>query len=229
MSRRTVAASGAAVVLAYVALALASAGLSPLAGGPMLDGLGPLAPYRWVDPPPELAATNQAPSSGRFDVTLGPQGSEAATFVLSDNQATFILPAGVFAPQTGQDRVRLRVDPVDPASLGPAPDGMAVFGNAYRLRATYQPGGRPVEPVPAAVRAPVRAPTTSGQGAGQHNTPADDKAHHKKRRRHQTAAGDEPQSRQKEDHPHHKGAEQERSPGAHLRHPPARPPKAGKV
>ncbi|MFN8234036.1 MAG: hypothetical protein U0V56_11420 [Actinomycetota bacterium] len=176
MSRRAVAVSGAAAVLAYVALAIASAELSPLARGPMLDGLGPLAPYRWVTPPPELAATNQPPSSGRFDVTLGPAGSEAATFVLSDNQATFILPDGAFPTSPGQVQVRLRVDPVDPATLGAAPDGLTVFGNAYRLRATYVPDGRPVEgllapidtflvyPVTAELQSPNHRLATSEDG-----------------------------------------------------------------
>jgi hypothetical protein len=165
MSRRAVAASGAAVVLAYIALALASAGLSGLARGPLLDGLGPLAPYRWVSPPPELAATNQPPSSGRFDLTLGPQGSEPATFVLSDNQATFILPEGTFASKAGEVQVRLRIDPIDPATLGPPPSGMTVFGNAYRLRASYQPSGRPVaelrSPIDAYLVYPVTATLTS--------------------------------------------------------------------
>jgi hypothetical protein len=161
VSRRAVAVSGAAAVLAYLALALASAGLSPLARGPLLDGLGPLAPYRWVAPPPELAATNQPPSSGRFDVTLGAQGSEPATFVLSDNQATFILPGGVFASKAGQVQVRLRVDPVDPATLGPPPSGMTVFGNAYRLRASYRPSGEPVQELLAPIDAYLVYPVTA--------------------------------------------------------------------
>jgi hypothetical protein len=160
-SGRTVAVSGAAAVLAYIALALASAGVSPLARGPLLDGLGPLAPYRWVSPPPELAATNQPPSSGRFEVTLGPQGSQAATFVLSDNQATFILPEGVFAAKAGQVHVRLRVDPVDPATLGPPPNGMSAFGNAYRLRATYEPGGQAIDELLAPIDAFLVYPVTA--------------------------------------------------------------------
>jgi hypothetical protein len=167
-SRRLVAVSGAAAVLAYVALALASAGLSPLARGPVLDGLGPLAPYRWVVPPPELAATNQPPSSGRFDVTLGPQGSEPATFVLSDNQGTFILPEGVFRSKAGEIQVRLRVDPVDPATLGPPPSGMTVFGNAYRLRASYQPSGEPVQELRAPIDAYLVYPVTATLTSANH-------------------------------------------------------------
>jgi hypothetical protein len=165
MSRRTLAATGTAVVLAYVGLAAWSGALSPLARGPLLDGLGGPAPYRWVAPPPELAASNRPPSSGRFDVTLGDRGSEASTFVLSDNQATFILPTGVFRSKPGQIEVRLKVTPVDPAKLGPPPTGMVSFGNAYRLRATYVPGGQAVDelrvPIDAYLIYPVTATLTS--------------------------------------------------------------------
>jgi hypothetical protein len=165
VSRRAVVATGSLVVATYVALAVASGSISPLARGPLLDGLGPLAPYRWVAPPPELAATNQPPSRGRFDVTLGNQGSEAATFVLSDNQVTLILPEGVFRAKRAQIQVRLRVDPVDPATLGPPPAGRTVFGNAYRLSARYVPSGEPVQelrtPIDAFLTYPVTATLTS--------------------------------------------------------------------
>ncbi len=164
-SRRAVVASGTLVVLAYVLLAVASNRLSPLASGPMLDGLGPLAPYRWVAPPPELAATNQPPSKGRFDVTLGSKGSEASTFVLSDNQVTLIFPEGAFRAKAAQIQVRVKVDPVDPAALGPPPAGQTAFGNAYRLSATYVPSGDPVEelraPIDAFLTYPVTATLTS--------------------------------------------------------------------
>jgi hypothetical protein len=168
LNRRAVAISGVAVVVAYLGLALSSAELSPLARGPLLDGLGPLAPYRWVTPPPELADTNQPPSSGRFDVTLGAQGSEPATFVLSDNQATFILPEGVFRAKAGQIQVRLRVDPVDPATLGPPPSGTTVFGNAYRLRASYQPSGEPVTELRAPIDAYLVYPVTATLTSANH-------------------------------------------------------------
>jgi hypothetical protein len=71
----------------------------------------------------------------------------------------------VFASKVGQIQVRLRVDPVDPAKLGAAPDGLTVFGNAYRLRATYEPGGRAVDellvPIDAYLVYPVTATLTS--------------------------------------------------------------------
>ena len=54
--------AGLAVVIVYAATAILSGHLSPLSSGPLLDGLAPPTAYRWVEPPPELAATNQKPT-----------------------------------------------------------------------------------------------------------------------------------------------------------------------
>ncbi len=126
---------------AYVGLAALSGHLSPLARGPLLDGIGPPQDYRWVSPPPDLAATNQPPSSGVFPIPLDPNGSRPATPVTSDNQVTVIVPQGAFAKKAGQIEVSLKIDPVDPATLGSPGAGVTIFGNAYRLDATYQPSG----------------------------------------------------------------------------------------
>ncbi len=141
MSRRRTVALGLAAVAAYVGLAGLSGRLSPLARGPLLDGIGPPQPYRWVSPPPDLASTNQPPSSGMFHVPLDQKGSRAEVFVTSDNQVTVIVSAGSFDLKPGQIEVTLRVDPVDPAKLASPGKGLAIFGNAYRLRASYQPSG----------------------------------------------------------------------------------------
>ena len=168
VSRRAVVASGLLMVVAYVGLAFASGRLSPLARGPLLDGLGPLAPYRWVDPPPDLAADNQPPSRGRFNVQLTDQGSEAATLVLSDNQMTLILPEGTFEPARFQVQVRLTVRPVDPATLAPPAPGLTVFGNAYRVSATYVPSGEPVESLAGPIDAFVVYPVTPNLTSANH-------------------------------------------------------------
>ena len=75
MNRRRLVLGGLAVAIAYAALAGLSGWLSPLARGPLLDGLGPPQPYRWVNPPPALASTNQPPSSAVFHVPLDANGS----------------------------------------------------------------------------------------------------------------------------------------------------------
>ena len=67
--------AGVAIALVYTATAVLSGHLSPLARRPLLDGLAPPTAYRWVQPPPELAATNQKPTPGRFVVKLGNAGS----------------------------------------------------------------------------------------------------------------------------------------------------------
>ena len=141
MNRRRVAGWGLAALAAYVALAGLSGRLSPLARGPLLDGIGPPQPYRWVSPPTDLAATNQPPSSGLFHVPLDANGSRPEVFVTSDNQVTVIVPAGSFDLKAGQIEVKLSVDPIDPATLSAPGEGLAVFGNAYRLGAVYEPSG----------------------------------------------------------------------------------------
>ena len=92
VSRRTTIVVGVLCVTAYAGLAALSGHLSPLARGPLLDGIGPPQDYRWVNPPPDLAANNQPPSSGVFPIALDPNGSRPATPVTSDNQVTVIVP-----------------------------------------------------------------------------------------------------------------------------------------
>src|SRR5262245_2807368 len=91
--RATAVAVGVGIIGLYVALASWSSHLSPLARGPLLDGLAPTN-YRWVDPPPELASTNQEPSSGVFQLALGRDGVEGSVVFTSDNQVTVIVATG---------------------------------------------------------------------------------------------------------------------------------------
>ena len=141
MSRRTAAVAGLISIAAYVALAALSGHLSPLARGPLLDGIGPPQAYRWVSPPPDLASGNQPPSSGVFHVPLDPNGSRPEVFVTSDNQATVVVPKDAFDGKPGQIEVTLKVDPLDPATLTSPGKHLTIFGNAYRMQATYQPSG----------------------------------------------------------------------------------------
>ena len=132
--------AGVAVALVYAATAIVSGHLSPLSSGPLLDGLAPPTAYRWVKPPPELAATNQKPSPGTFRVKLGNEGSKTAVFTTDDAQVTVILPEGSFADAEGQRSVQVAVDPLAGAIAHPdAP--LHVVGNVYLVEATYQPSG----------------------------------------------------------------------------------------
>lgn len=133
--------AGLAVTLLYMAAAAWSGHLSPLARRPLLDGLAPPTAYRWVEPPPELQATNEPPAPGTFGADLRKEGSETAVFTTGDAQVSLILPAGAFAPETRQRSVELTVEPIAPSEVSPADDPLRIIGNVYLLEATYQPSG----------------------------------------------------------------------------------------
>jgi hypothetical protein len=122
--------AGVGVVGLYLAGAAVSGRSSILARRPLLDG---------------LAASNKPPASTRFTVELGATGSRLGAFSTSDGQINLVLSEGAVPARSGQTGVEVAVDPVDPATLGPAPPGLVVAGNAYRIQASYQPSGDKVE------------------------------------------------------------------------------------
>lgn len=138
---RTVLAIGIAVVAVYVASAWFSGQLSPLARRPLLDGLVPPAPYRWVDPPPELASTNVEPTSVTTVVKLGNRGSATAIVSTDDAQVTLVLPRGAFGNARQQQSVRVRIEPLPPDAVEPPEPPLRILGNVYRLRGNYVPSG----------------------------------------------------------------------------------------
>jgi hypothetical protein len=133
------------MVVLYLVGAAVSGRASILARRPLLDGLAPPTPYRWVAPPPDLAAGNKPPASTRFTVDLGAGGSRLGAFSTSDGQINLVLSEGAVPARSGQTAVEVAVDPVDPATLGPPPPGLAGAGNAYRIQAHYRPSGATVE------------------------------------------------------------------------------------
>ena len=134
--------AGVALAIVYAASALLSGHLSPLARRPLLDGLAPPTAYRWVEPPPALAATNKAPTPLSLQVGLKSSGSETAVPTTDDAQVTLILPKGAFAAAQGQRSVEVTVEPVGPSTVSPPDAPLHVIGNVYRLRATYTPSGK---------------------------------------------------------------------------------------
>lgn len=160
--------AGLAIVAGYAALAAWSSSLSPLARGPLLDGTAPVN-YRWVSPPPELASTNQPPSVGRFELPLRNAGVGTQVLFTDDNQVTVVVEGGAIGPSPGQRSVRLVVEPVDPATLAPPGDGLAAFGNAYRLTASFQPSGNRIEAFDRPIQMIVVYPATSTLHANAHD------------------------------------------------------------
>jgi hypothetical protein len=136
---------GVGILVLYLAGAAVSGRASILARRPLLDGLAPPTPYRWVKPPAELAAGNKPPASTRFTLQLTAGGSRLGAFSTSDGQINLVLSEGAVPARAGQTGVEVTVDPIDPATLGPVPSGLVGAGNAYRIQATYRPSGRKID------------------------------------------------------------------------------------
>ena len=152
---------GLVIVALYVAGGIVSGHLSPLARRPLLDGFIPPVPYRWVDPPPELANSNLPPASGKTRIPIGPQGSAAAFFATNDAQVTLNVSKGAFAARPGSKSVEVTIEPVDPASVGSLPGRLSIKGNAYLIRATSQPTGDRAQRLDASIVAIVTYPALS--------------------------------------------------------------------
>lgn len=140
-SRARGVAVGVAVTVVYAGGALLTGHLSPLARRPLLDGLAPPTAYRWVEPPPELADTNEQPTPLSLRVDLRNKGSATAVPTTDDAQVTLILPEGAFAAAEGQRSVDVSIEPVGPSTLSPPDAPLHIIGNVYALGATYAPSG----------------------------------------------------------------------------------------
>jgi len=138
-------ASGVAIAALYVVVAQLSFrdGLVPTK--PLYDGTGPPPPYRWVNPPPELAKTNTKPSSGSGTTPIGPKHSPAYNVNTDDAQASVIFPPDGIVPMPGQTSMKITLTPLDPATVASSPPGLDYDGNAYKIMAVYQPSGKPVD------------------------------------------------------------------------------------
>ena len=133
--------AGGALVAVYLAVALMTLP-GPLGLRPLFDGTGgTLAPYRWVNPPKELAASNQKPASASHKVPLGPNGSSSADVTTQDSQALVSLPDAAIPAHPPDDAATIALDPIDPATIAPTPSPMVFDGNAYRVTITYTPSG----------------------------------------------------------------------------------------
>jgi hypothetical protein len=133
--------AGLMAVAAYAGGAWLSGTLSPTARRALLDGGNFTAPYRWVSPPPQLADGNELPVPGDFKITFTDTRSDAGVFSTIDQQASIVLSRGTIPRVADAASVHLTTTPLDPASIGPPPSDLSVLGNAYRIAATYDPGG----------------------------------------------------------------------------------------
>ena len=130
---------GAALVVLYVAVVVATMNLGSHRVRPLFEGFTPPPPYEWVSPPKEFRAGNQKPVAVDTDITLNPKGSIAIGVTSSDSQFILNLPDGAIASHGSDVSANAHMDPLDPSKLGALPSGLAADGNAYRLQLTYQP------------------------------------------------------------------------------------------
>ncbi|HEX3539369.1 MAG TPA: hypothetical protein VHT75_02890 [Acidimicrobiales bacterium] len=135
--------SGVVVIAGYLIAALATVGLSGRHVLPLFEGIGPPPQYQWVKPPPAFAAGNVKPKPVETDFPL--TGPVEPAFVSSpDGQFVVNLGSGAFPRHDPDTKVHATITPLDPASLGPLPPGVAADGNAYRIEFTYQPSKTPL-------------------------------------------------------------------------------------
>ncbi len=118
----------------------------------LYEGEAPPLPYRWVHPPRNLPESNQPPSPGVGTIGLAAAGSQAASVLTDDGQAGLIFRSGAIALHNGASSVGVRITPLDPEAVSPAPAGVQFDGNAYRMEAAYNADGpitllKPVIPV----------------------------------------------------------------------------------
>jgi hypothetical protein len=145
--------ASSAVLLAYLAGATAS-GLHLSGRRPPLDEVALPAAYRWARPVASpVAPTTQPVTEFELRFRGRPPRSDLGGLSTWDDQFFVVFREGAVRPRSGQTSVHIEVTPVDPAALGPRPQGLQAVGNAYRLQISYAPSGRPIEGFAGEVRA----------------------------------------------------------------------------
>ncbi len=121
----------ASIALAAL-LSAVGAGTAPPELDGIANGIAPQEPYRWVSPPPQLAADNKAPLSAHHTVAIrGAVGPGVAS--TPDGQATLSFVAGAFAAPASASELIVDIKPV---SSFPEPVGFKPATNVYLIAAS---------------------------------------------------------------------------------------------
>lgn len=117
--------------------------MHPAAPVPLFDGLPlPQAPYRYVNPPPDLASSNQPPESGQATLPVQDGQVPGGGVQTGDGQVLVFFGLGALRASSSATSVSIRVDPVTDPPAPPA--GKQIQGNVYRVSATETPSGAAV-------------------------------------------------------------------------------------
>lgn len=131
--------------LIALALGVAAAAMLHVRSGPppVYDGIiVPPEPYRWVSPPPNLAAGNKPPQSG--EATLPIQNGQVAGggVQTGDNQVIIFFGPGTFKVPAGATSVKCSIVPDRNPPAPPA--GVEIRGNVYQVACEGEPAAGPV-------------------------------------------------------------------------------------
>lgn len=122
---------------------------------PVYDGTAPPKAYQWVKPPAGQEKDNVKPEPATGRIGLDAKGVKNGTIATPDGQFVVTLHPGSIPAKAGQNSVKIDVTPLDPATIGKAPDGLSYDGNAYKVEAVYLPSNQPA--TPAATDCPADA------------------------------------------------------------------------
>ena len=136
--------AGVGIAMLYVLAVVASDGMELVPVRPLYDGLAPPVPYRWVDPPVDLADANEKPSRGKGEVAFAKGKSQPTSISTADGQAQAVFKTESVRVAKGEKKAFVTVTPLDPATQ-PKEEGVTIDGNAYRIEATYAKSGKRVE------------------------------------------------------------------------------------
>jgi hypothetical protein len=130
----------AALALGLIAAALLH---GRLAGPPVYDGIiVPPEPYRWESPPPNLRAGNKPPLPGEATLPVLNGQVAGGGVTTADSQVIIFFGPGAFKAPIGDQTATCMIQP-DP-NPPPAPSGVDIRGNVYRITCVGQPSGGPV-------------------------------------------------------------------------------------
>lgn len=134
---------GAAVVVLYAVVAVATGQVAPGRLRPLFDGFASHpGVYNWVKPPKEFAEGNVAPqAAGQARIAFAATGSTPVLAETPDGQAMVSLPPGAVPPHPSAAAATVDLLPVDSNTLGALPAGLRPEGNAYRVTIAYLPSG----------------------------------------------------------------------------------------
>jgi hypothetical protein len=153
--------AGLAAATLYLVAALVTIGTNGHRLRPIYEGIGPAAPYNWVNPPAAFKASNTRPGPVTESVDLAGAGSPAAVVTSGDGQLVISVPAGALPVSPADRSIFFSIKPLDPAKLGALPVGLFSDGNAYQLTAVVRPSGRTIDSTSKPMDAVIVTPATS--------------------------------------------------------------------